>query len=599
MSTNCFDPARYGCRTSPQSLDRFGSACRARVALPLLFFVIAAGLGCQVDPAVDRSETEEVVRPNVVLISLDTFRADRLNRAPFLSELAEKGWKSTRVWSSSNWTLPSHMSLLTSSNPIEHDRPRAGAPSPPIGETVPGFQTTLAEAFQSAGYFTAASTDGGYMGPGFDFERGFDLFRWEQLGSSEDALQRHRTALSQFMDERGEEPFFIFIHSYEIHDYFLNTPLYHLFVDEEKDREYIEHGSWLEEIRDGTAPAEYVSRLYDAGVRWADSLVRQIVSDIEARAPGQPLLVVVTSDHGESFGEKPGLWSHGRGFWEEQLRIPLVAWGNYESSPKGRNDLPVSLIDVAPSLLTVSGIEVPASFRGRPDVFEPLDGSGSWDEEKGPITLQASRVHTGSDQTDSYFDHALIQSGWKYSRRDSLNGGTLDETCFHLLSDPKERHDKMSDPSAPCSALAESLALKFLDSPARALHVTADSEALVELRFDDPESVVGVRTAFGAKSPIAATEEGLLRWNPRHRGDRLMVLLHHDPQGEVRISLAGVAASGGLDWSSLGSEQAPVEVEAGSHRVSVFRREARSEGSTEVREEEDILQQLKALGYVE
>ena len=177
MSTNYFDPAQSFCRISGAPWACSGGACQALAAFLLLFFILPMGMGCNVDPGVDSSQIEEVVRPNVVLISLDTFRADRLDQAPFISELAAKGWMSTRVWSSSNWTLPSHISLLTSSSPIEHDRPRAGVPSPAIGESVSALQTTLAEAFRSAGYFTAASTDGGFLGPGFDFERGFDRFR--------------------------------------------------------------------------------------------------------------------------------------------------------------------------------------------------------------------------------------------------------------------------------------------------------------------------------------------------------------------------------------------------------------------------------------
>jgi len=558
-------------------------------------------LGCGRDQEGTRTESEEQIRPNVVLISLDTFRADRLGQAPFISELAAKGWMSTRVWSSSNWTLPSHMSLLTSSNPVEHDRPRAGVPYPPIGESVSASQATLAEAFRAAGYFTAASTDGGFLAAGFDFERGFDRFVWERMGDPGDSFERHRLEVDQFIEEReGGQPFFFFIHSYEIHDYFLNTPPYHHFVDEEADREYIEHGSWLDEIQKGTAPPGYVSRLYDSGVRWTDSFVRQLVSDIEAKTPGENLLVVITSDHGESFGAKPELWHHGRGLWEEQLRVPLVAWGNYESSPRGRNDAAVSLIDVAPSILGLSGIEAPTSFSGRSDVFETSTRPGPVLREGVPRTVQASRVHTGATWGQSHISQALIESGWKYYRLDSFDGKTKSEHCYDLSTDPAEMDDRMGDPSSPCGKLARAWATKLQDSSAQALYVVAYSEAPVVLRLADSESVVGVRTALGSDSAIGAPGEGSFRWTPRALGDRLMILLRREPKGKIEVLLDGEVASAGLLWSELGFEEAPIEVQGGRHRARLFRRNTRTETTAGgSRDEEALYEQLKALGYTE
>jgi hypothetical protein len=121
----------------------------------------------------------------------------------------------------------------------------------------------------------------------------------------------------------------------------------------------------------------------------------------------------------------------------------------------------------------------------------------------------------------------------------------------------------------------------------------------VVLHLDDSESVVGVRTASGSMSPIGSLKEGVFRWEPRGEGDQLMILLRHEPEAEIRISLAGVMARDDLSWSELGSKEAPTEVAAGGHRARLFRREARPETVTRAADEGALREQLKALGYIE
>ena len=575
----------------------------------LLFLVVGLCVGgCggesaapEVSGRASRDEALAESKPlNVVLISLDTFRADRLSQAPFISDLADKGWQSTRVWSSSNWTLPAHVSLLTSTDPSSHDVPSAGSVIPYTGERFPAEMVTLAETFRAAGYFTAATTDGGFLVPRFGLERGFERFVAEKVGDEGDSFARHRSALARFLEERGARPFFLFVHTYEIHDYFLNTPPYHRFVDPEADREAMAHGSWLEEIREGTAPKEYVSRLYDSGIRWTDEFVEALVGDLKAMTPGEDLLVVITSDHGESFGDRPGLWHHGDGLWEEQLRVPLVAWGNYVGAPSGLNDRRVSLIDIAPSVLAESGIEVPISFEGRPDVFQASGSvSGILEADSLPL-IEAGRVHTGADWGTSFVSQALIESDWKYYRRDSFEGKTRQEFCFNLLADPEERNNRMADRSSPCREFVGRLADRLANLTSTALHVTALSAVPIELEFDDGGAVIGVRTAGGSSAPIGRAGEGAFRWQPKDAGDQLVVILGREPEGRIRVAMGPQSVPHALVWSELLSSKGGRELTSGPHSARVLaRRGVASQTVSDLEVEPELIDQLEALGYAQ
>ncbi|MEE3326725.1 MAG: sulfatase [Myxococcota bacterium] len=539
--------------------------------------------------------------PNVLLISLDTFRADRLDEAPFIWELGKRGWVSTHTRSTSDWTLPAHVSLLTSTRPLKHDTPRSGTVIPYMDERLPAEVLTLAEVFRRAGYFTAATTDGGFIVSRLGMDNGFDRFVAEKIGQEDDSFERHVSLATGFIEERDGRPLFLFVHSYEIHDYFLNTPPYHAFVDPETDREHMEHGSWLEEVRLGTAPADYVSRLYDSGVRWTDAFVRRLVTRIMQLTPGENLLVVITSDHGESFGARPGLWHHGQGLWEEQLRVPLVVWGNYETAPQGVSDVPMSLIDVAPSLLSESGIEIPIDFEGRAGLFGLSSDAITPRDERRLRFIHADRIHTGADWDASFLGQVLIGSGWKYYREDSFEGKTRKEVCFDLFADPEETQDRMSDLSSPCEGLAEILSQKLPDSRAYALYITALSSSPLVLEFDDPGAVVGVRSGLGSDSRIGTAEQKQFAWSPREPGESLVLLLGRAPEGEIRLSVGDESEEAQFAWSSIpGSESMARELKVGSHRVRVFRQGVSpNHAGGGALADDETLQQLKALGYVE
>src|SRR5690606_13486057 len=189
---------------------------------------------------------------------------------------------------------------------------------PFIGAGIPDALATLAEALRAAGYATAATTEGGFVDPTYGFTRGFE--RYGVTVGAEHPLREHLRFARAVAAGTHHRPFFLFVHTFEIHDYFQTTPEYHDFVDGERDAERVRAGNLIEAVRVGRADPDYVARLYAAGVRRGDEFLEELVNAVRVASGDAPLLVVVTSDHGESFGEK-GAWHHGTSMYEEQLRV--------------------------------------------------------------------------------------------------------------------------------------------------------------------------------------------------------------------------------------------------------------------------------------
>jgi arylsulfatase A-like enzyme len=307
----------------------------------------------------------------VLLVSLDTLRADAVASMPFLSGLAKDGIAFPRTYAASNWTLPSHASLLLSQSYSEHGVPPFAAEPPFAGVELPALATTLAEALHAAGFRTFGSTEGGYLDARFGFGRGFDEYRQiPALSHVADAdIDDHVRGLEAFLGKVPETQAFAFVHTYLVHDYFLNVPRFHSALAPEdagwKSRGSVQPLFWNS---DGTEPPEdFLRRLYRGATVEADAFLKRLVEGARAASPDRPWLVVITSDHGEGFNANAMVRGHGTSLDEEQLRIPWIVWSS--SSRFERREPPAfaTSIDIAPSLLHLLGLPVPPTFRGRAD----------------------------------------------------------------------------------------------------------------------------------------------------------------------------------------------------------------------------------------
>jgi arylsulfatase A-like enzyme len=292
-------------------------------------------------------------RPNVLIVSLDTLRASSVgaygyarDTTPFLDGFAARGTLFETAITTSVTTGPSHMSLFTGLYPVNHGM-RAG------NEAKTDGVVTLATHLRGAGYDTAAFTENGFIIRKLGFGQGFDKYT-ENRGSRLRAPGEARVTFPQverWIAQRAREPFFAFVHTYEVHSPFQPPESYSdLFADDGLP------GPELSAIR-------LQRDNYDREIRFADDELRRLVTTLEERGLLERTLVVILSDHGEEFHEH-GRYQHGGAVFDETLRIPLIFVG---PGVKGgqRIETQVSLIDVLPTVLDFVGV----------DASEDTDGS--------------------------------------------------------------------------------------------------------------------------------------------------------------------------------------------------------------------------------
>lgn len=307
--------------------------------------------------------------PNVLLILIDTLRADRLGAygstkglTPALDRFAAEALVFEQCWSASSWTLPSVATIFTSAHGGEHlawlDDRRLGR----------GLDT-LAEVLRRTGRHTAAFTDGAYLSPFFGLDRGFSRYD-ARGGGVERVVERAR----EYLAALDGEPWFVLLHTYEVHAPYEPPPA----ASEAVATRYpgallgrtAEPHRFYSLTEDGTPIAADTARaleeLYDEEVRVMDRVIGAFLEELRAAGALDHALVCLTADHGEEFGEH-GLLGHGDTLYREQLHVPLLLRFP-DGSRRGRDDRPVSLVDLAPTLLDAIGrgeLIAATSFGGR------------------------------------------------------------------------------------------------------------------------------------------------------------------------------------------------------------------------------------------
>jgi choline-sulfatase len=273
--------------------------------------------------------------PSVILISVDTLRADHLGcygyrklRTPNLDALAQGGTLFSRVDSPVPLTLPSHTSLLSSTYPFVHGVEENGQKVADI--------VTVTKVLKAHGYRTAAFIGGYVLDARFGLNQGFDVYDSPfhlrpDPGEEPPEVKRPGEAVlsaaSGWIEAESGHPFFVFIHLYDAH-------------------------------------RPYLQGSYDAEIAYVDKAIGRFQQSLAARKILQDALIVLTSDHGESLGEH-GEETHGYFIYESTLWVPLIfRWPAGTAPYPARVDEPASLLDVAPALLDFLGIPAPAQFQG-------------------------------------------------------------------------------------------------------------------------------------------------------------------------------------------------------------------------------------------
>ena len=349
--------------------------------------------------------------PTVVLISIDTLRAERLgvygnsaDVSPNIDALARDSVVFDQALSVAPWTLPSHVSMLTGLDAVAH-----GVEAPE--DRIPTRAVTLAEHFAAHGYRTAAWTAGGFVGPGWGLEDGFEIFDTNTPWVTADmGFSRHLERTLEWMRDRGDEPWFAFLHSFDAHGPYDQSdpsllarfrsrpvgesPLDHEFFRSTYTR-YARSMGFDRYQQLGAALNDY-----DSGVAEADRAVGAIVAELKRSGRYDEALIVVLSDHGEAFYDRGLRLGHGMQLYDCVLRVPLVVKLPRSAQAGTRVSSLVDLVDVAPTLLDVAGL--PRDPR--------MQGSSLAAIARGE---RRSRSYSLSG-THSTATHALVYDGFKY-----------------------------------------------------------------------------------------------------------------------------------------------------------------------------------------
>ena len=364
-----------------------------RQTIAICFFLVAGGLACSRGP----SKLDAVV-----LIVIDTLRADHVGcfgatgvQTPRLDSLAGRGVRFSDASTPAPVTLPAVSSLLTGRWPFHHgvrDNERY---------VLPETEVTLAERFHEAGWRTSAvvgsailAKDRG-LAQGFEtyddaFNGPFPVYRPSLEVFAEDFARTQRRAdvvtnlAMQQADAFGKNPYFLFVHYFDVHSYYDPPPEYNAL------------------------------RPYDGEGAFVDAQIGRLLDHLAGRHP----LVIVVADHGEGLNEH-GETQHGFLLYQSTLHVPVLVAGP-GISPLVRND-PISLVDIAPTLIGTLGL---------PPAGPPLDGRRlTWDKpETTPVPLYSETCRT------------LVSYGWSELR-------ALREGSTKLISGPKsELYDLSKNP---------------------------------------------------------------------------------------------------------------------------------------------------------
>lgn len=373
-----------------------------------------------------QAESQKGAPPSVILISVDTLRADRVScygyrrvTTPHIDAIAKDGTIFTQADSQVPLTLPSHVSLLTSTYPfanrIEDNAAQLG----------PGA-VTLATVLKAHGYGTGAFVGGFVLDRRFGLSQGFDQYDspsdlHRQAGKDPSEVKRLGEdvtgAAEKWLSGDGHPPFFIFLHLYDLH-----TPY------EIPSRKAALAGAWG----------------YDVALSYVDSVLGGFWEFLRQRNLIENTLVVFISDHGESLGEH-GETTHGYFIYQSTLHVPLIFhWPARASRFPARIDEPVSLLDVAPTILGYLRVPGPAEFQGR----SLIDSPSRQQRDSG------EGIYSESLYAHDHFGTAALR-GLRVGQYQYIEAPKPE--LYDLVHDPGESQDL----SGTKSALAHSLSARL------------------------------------------------------------------------------------------------------------------------------------------
>jgi arylsulfatase A-like enzyme/tetratricopeptide (TPR) repeat protein len=375
----------------------------------LVYFLVFAG----------RTTVRRDSRLNVLLITLDTTRADRLGaygytkgKTPNLDALARGGVRFANAYCQVPLTLPSHCSIMTGTYPFTHNVHNNGT------YELGADHLTLAKALKEKGFRTGAVVASFSVDSRFGLAQGFDFYDDSIQAAlpfkpmnSERKAEEVAAAFSSWMDREGGEPFFAWVHFFDPHlPYQPPSPF----------------------------KEEFAAVPYDGEVAYMDSCIGKVIDKLREKNLLGRTLVVACGDHGEAFGEKVET-GHGIFLYDDTLRVPLILYAEGRLPPGKVIRSRVRLIDVFPSVMDMLGFSSPETCQGT-SLIPYVEGRKRGDLETYIETFYPRENFGWSELV------GLIRGDWKYIRAPKPE-------VYNLRSDSGELHNVFASESGVASDL--------------------------------------------------------------------------------------------------------------------------------------------------
>jgi arylsulfatase A-like enzyme/thioredoxin-like negative regulator of GroEL len=344
-----------------RSLLVIAAAAAALAALAAAYFLVLRG-GRPGARAAGLWKAAGVEKPNVILITLDTTRADHLPaygytgvKTPVLDSLARRGVVFEQCTSASPLTLPSHCTIMTGTYPTLHGVRVNG------NAALASVQTTLAEVLGANGYATGAFIgafvlDGRWgLAQGFDrYDDRFDLRRFKQidLGTVQRPGNEVVDSALDWLETKSGSPFFAWVHLYDPHLPYSPPEPY-----------ASEYGAGM-------------VGLYDGEIAFMDSQIGRLLAWLETKGLARKTILVLVGDHGEGLGEH-GEYAHGFFIYDYAVQVPFLVALPFPETAGVRVPAQVSTVDLFPTVLELAGLKPAAAVQGRslvPLMFNPAKG---------------------------------------------------------------------------------------------------------------------------------------------------------------------------------------------------------------------------------
>ena len=420
-------------------------------------------------------------QPNVVLITLDTTRADRMGflgsdrgLTPNLDGLARQATTFSRAYSQVPLTTPSHAAILTGTYPQFNHVNYMGDP---LDKNLPLLPEILhRHGYRTAAFVGALVLDPKKLAPGF--ERGFDIYNagFHRRRPGEDnyhSLERRGEEVVSralaWLNKRPAGPFFLWVHLYDPHDPYSPPEPY---------------------------KTRYQANPYDGEIAYTDAVIARLLAGLKARALFDSALIAVMADHGEAFGEH-GENHHGIFLYDETIHVPLLIKAPRQHFARDSAS-PVALVDVAPTILQALKLPVPAAMQGRSLLVFMKPGQ----------TESAGQHDSPAEQpvySESGYGH--LSFGWSKLRAwrtgKYLYIEAPDAELYDQSVDPSATHNLASDSRAVVGTVAAQVA-EFVRK------TKGEREQETKLNFEQAENLhaLGYMSSDFGSSGNADKEDG-------------------------------------------------------------------------------------------